>query len=303
MALLVALPFLLARGAQAFASFMDDGIESAVKNSYVFKTLLKGDDIRIQSKDGAVTLSGTVSEEYSRVLARETVLGLPGVVSVDNQLKMKRKVPSAYSDGWLLAKVKSTLLFHRSVSAVATQVSVTGGSVVLRGQATSEAQRDLAAEYAKDVDGVKNVKNEMTVAPSNAAKGGNPISGKRIGQKTMGDKMDAMSESVDDASTNALVKMTLLSHRSTNALNTTVETKEGVVTLGGKARNAAEKDLATKLVSDVYGVKRVVNNMTVAGAEPKAANPVRGVVDVAKGVAESRGRTLLISCVSQGRNA
>lgn len=29
--------------------------------------------------------------------------------------------------------------------------------------------------------------------------------------------------------------------------------------------NAAEKDLATKLVRDVRGVRRVVNNMTVAG--------------------------------------
>jgi hypothetical protein len=45
--------------------------------------------------------------------------------------------------------------------------------------------------------------------------------------------------------------------------SSTVETKEGVVTLAGKAKNAAEKDLATKFVSDVHGVKKVVNNMTV----------------------------------------
>ena len=57
--------------------------------------------------------------------------------------------------------------------------------------------------------------------------------------------------------------MTLLYHRSTSALKTTVETKEGVVNLGGNAKNAAEKDLATKLVSDVHGVKQVVNNMIV----------------------------------------
>jgi len=279
--LLIVLAFLLLRGDRMFASAMDDDIETAAKMSYVFTTVLKGDAIRIQSRDRVVTLSGTVSEEYSKSLARETVLGLPGVVSVDNQLTMKSAVPSANSDGWLLAKVKSTLLFHRSVSAMATQVSVTGGVVVLRGQATSEAQIDLATEYARDVDGVRKVNNEMTLAPADVVTGGKPTSEKRVGEKTMGDKMDAMGESVDDASTNALVKMTLLSHRSTNALNTTAETKEGVVTLGGKARNAAEKDLATKLVSDVYGVKRVVNNMTIAGTGPKAANPASGVVNVA----------------------
>ena len=79
----------------------------------------------------------------------------------------------------------------------------------------------------------------------------------------MGEKMDDIGESIDDASITALVKTTLLYHRSTSALKTTVETKEGVVKLGGKAKNAAEKDLATKLVSDVHGVKQVVNNMTV----------------------------------------
>jgi len=75
--------------------------------------------------------------------------------------------------------------------------------------------------------------------------------------------MDAAGEAVDDASVTALVKATLLYHRSTSALNTGVETKDGLVTLSGKAKNAAEKDLAEKLASDVHGVKKVVNNITV----------------------------------------
>ena len=81
--------------------------------------------------------------------------------------------------------------------------------------------------------------------------------------------MGDVGETIDDASITALVKMTLLYHRSTSALNTKVETNAGVVTLGGKAKNASEKDLATKFVKDVYGVKTVVNNMTIEGAEPK----------------------------------
>jgi hyperosmotically inducible periplasmic protein len=68
---------------------------------------------------------------------------------------------------------------------------------------------------------------------------------------------------IDDASITAQVKMTLLFHRSTSALNTKVETNDGVVTMSGKARNAAEKDLVTKLVNDVNGVKSVNNRMTI----------------------------------------
>ena len=241
-----------------FASMTDDRIESSVKDSYVFKTYLKGDDITVQSKDGAVTLTGTVAEGYYKKLAGETVAGLPGVVSVNNKLEEKGEVQAENSDAWLVEKVKSTLWFHRNVNATETKVFATDGVVTLLGKATSAAQKDLTTEYAKDVEGVKDVKNEMTVLPSAME------SNKTIANKTTaGEKIDAIGESIDNASVTALVKMTLMYHRSTSALKTTVETKDGVVNLGGSAKNAAEKDLTTKLVSDVYGVKQVVNTMTV----------------------------------------
>ncbi len=60
-----------------------------------------------------------------------------------------------------------------------------------------------------------------------------------------------------------------MSHRSTSALRTGVETTEGVVTLSGVAKNAAEKSLVTKLVTDINGVTSVVNNMTIAVPAPK----------------------------------
>ena len=149
-------------------------------------------------------------------------------------------------------------MFHRSVSATETEVLAKDGTVTLRGKATSMAQKNLATEYAKDVEGVKAVKNEMTVSTA-AMKPGK----KTMDEKTIGKKVDAVTASIDDASVTALVKTTLLFHRSTSALNTTVETKNGVVELGGKASTAAEKNLASKVVSDVYGVKSVVNTMIV----------------------------------------
>jgi osmotically-inducible protein OsmY len=72
-----------------------------------------------------------------------------------------------------------------------------------------------------------------------------------------------VGQNIDDASITAQAKMMLLYHRSTSALNTSVTTKKGVVTLSGKAKNTAEKDRATKLVNDVNGVKSVKNLMTI----------------------------------------
>ena len=42
-----------------------------------------------------------------------------------------------------------------------------------------------------------------------------------------------------------------------------VVTRDGVVTLTGIAKNDAEKTLVSKLVSDLQGVSRVKNQMTV----------------------------------------
>ncbi|MDP3481158.1 MAG: BON domain-containing protein [Desulfoprunum sp.] len=235
-----------------FASDTDARIESSAQESYVFKNYLKEDNIKMQSKDGVVTLTGTVSDPSHKSLAQETVANLPGVTGVDNKLKDKGEA-AAQTDAWLITKVKSTLLFHKNVNAIGTEVMAQNGTITLRGEATSLAQKDLTAEYAMDVEGVKNVTNEMTVPPT----------AMETGQKTMVKKMDTMGEAIDDASITALVKTTLLYHRSTSALNTIVKTKEGVVTLGGKATTAAEKDLAGKFATDVHGVKVVVNNMTV----------------------------------------
>jgi hyperosmotically inducible periplasmic protein len=56
----------------SFASETDDRIVSSAKESYVFKTVLENGDVQIQSKDGVVTLSGTVAAESHKLLAQET---------------------------------------------------------------------------------------------------------------------------------------------------------------------------------------------------------------------------------------
>ena len=225
------------------ASKMDNRIESSAKKSYVFQTYLKADDIKVKSEDGAVTLTGTVSEESHKSLAQETVADLPGVKSVDNMLEVKGESPAKMSDAWITAKVKTIFLFHQNVSVI-TEVNTKDGIVTLQGKAANEAQKDLTTEYAKDIEGVKGVNNEMTV-------------GKIVQKKrTAGQK-------IDDASITAQVKMTLLYHRSTSALNTSVKTKRGVVTLSGTAKSGAEMDLAAKFANDVNGVKSVNNRMTI----------------------------------------
>jgi osmotically-inducible protein OsmY len=241
---MAAMAALLAFSAPVIAADMDSRITISAKDSYVFKTYLQDDDIRIQSRDGAVTLTGMVLEESHKSLAQDTLAGLPGVTSVDNRLEVKAETQARSPDEWLATKVKTALMFHSSVSAGTTRVKVKYGIVTLQGEAANEAQKELTTEYARDVEGVKGVKNDMTVAGDSK-------------------KLRTVGETIDDASITAQVKLTLLYHRSTSAIKTSVTTRDGVVTLSGKAGNSAELDLASKLASDIYGVKDVKNLMTV----------------------------------------
>ena len=234
------------------AADTDSRIESSATKSYVFKTTLKDDSIKTESKDGIVTLTGTVAEESHKSLAENTVASLPGVIRVDNQLVVSGEQPAEHSDAWITMKVKTALLFHRNVSATGTSVYTKDGIVTLQGEASSMAQKELTTEYARDIDNVKSVNNEMTITRTAVTP-----------DATVGDK-------IDDASITAEVKSSLFSHSSTSAMHTKVSTTDGVVTLSGIAKNDAEKSLVTKLAADINGVTSVVNNMTVA--VPLAAN-------------------------------
>jgi osmotically-inducible protein OsmY len=237
-----ALFVLLAGPIALFASSATDRkIEDAAKASYNYRTVLE-DNVKVKANDGIVTLTGTVQDKDDRALAVDTVENLPGVTSVKNEIIVKPTI-ATHSDAWMSVKIRSLLLVKANVSAATTKVAVTDGNVVLTGTAENSAQKDLTAAYAKDIDGVKMVQNEIVVK-----------------EKTPG---ATIGESIDDASITSQVKYALLSHKSTSALKTKVTTTDGVVSVTGEAKSDAEKSLVTKLAQDVRGTKSVTNDMTV----------------------------------------
>ena len=227
------------------ASETDDRIESHFNKSWANRIFLNEDAIKLESRYGVATLTGQVNEASHKVMAEETVAGLPGVLRVDNRLEVKLE-GTEKSDIWIRAKVRSVLALHRKVSGFGTQVDIRDGVITLRGTATSAAQKDLATEYAEDVHGVVRVMNVMTVVQTPAA------------------AHEPVFEIIDDASITAQVKVALQLHRSTSSVSTKIETLDGVVTVSGLARNLAEKTLIAKLATDITGVRSVVDNMTIA---------------------------------------
>jgi osmotically-inducible protein OsmY len=234
---------LLASPIALFASSETDRkIEDAAKASYNYRTVLE-DHVKVKVSDGVVTLTGTVQDKDARDLAEDTVENLPGVARVNNQVKIEETYKE-HSDAWMAFKIRSRLLVKGHVSATSTKVAVTDGNVVLTGTADNIAQKELTEVYAREIDGVKTVRNDIMVKDSPAM------------SETTGEK-------IDDASITSQVKYALLSHKSTSALKTKVTTTDGVVRVTGDANSDAEKALVTKLAESVRGTRSVTNDMTV----------------------------------------
>lgn len=271
MALLPAAFILLVTNVPVNATPADDIIESAAKESYIFKNYLQDDSIVVESKEGIVTLTGSVAEESHKALAQEIVESIVGVVVVDNQLQIKTAI-AKNSDAVIFSRVRLAIMSHRSLRGVDVRFIVENGVVNISGMALNTAQIDLTTEYIKDVEGVKDVKNEMAVIneqPEVEKTLGEKVgdAGKKIGDKLdvvgkrIGDKTSDVAELIDDGSITAMVKAALMYHRSTSALATKVGTQDGVVTLSGTAKNESARELATKVTQDVRGVRSVVNTM------------------------------------------
>ncbi len=254
-----ALLVLIASPLALFASSETDRkIEDAAKASYNYRTVLDG-KVKAKSDQGVVTLTGKVEDKTDKALAADTVADLPGVVGVKNEIEVAN-THKEYSDGWIALKIRGVLLTKANVSAMDSQVQVENGNVILTGKADNMAQKELTEVYAKEIQGVKSVKNQITVvAPvvSDKRTADAPAVGRRA------DEGGTMGEWIDDSSITAQVKAALLGHRSTSALMTKVTTKDGVVAVSGVASSDAEKSLVTKLVEGIRGVSSVTNNMTV----------------------------------------
>ncbi len=66
-------------------------------------------------------------------------------------------------DAALTTKVKTALLADKQVSGLAINVETFKGTVQLSGFANSEAEREKAEKLAREVKGVKTVKNDIRV--------------------------------------------------------------------------------------------------------------------------------------------
>ena len=224
------------------SSGTDQKIEDGAKASYNYRTLLE-DKVNVSVNDGVVTLTGVVGDKELRSVAEDTVSNLPGVLSVDNKITLDPALKE-HSDSWIALKLHTQLLVSTDVSNSDTTINVNDGVVTLTGTADSLAQKELTGEYAKEIDWVKSVKNDIVVEKPSA-------------------KAAAKRASIDDASITSQIKYALSSHKAALGSKAKIVTTDGTVVISGEASSSAEKSLITKLALSIRGVKSMTNDLVV----------------------------------------
>jgi len=158
-------------------SVSDSGITTAVKSKLLWSKHADGTSTRVETREGRVTLHGTVESTAAKELAGRLAINTNGVVSVDNQMKVDTKKPSLsesgkstlsdtgqdIADSWITTKVKSTFMYSSNIDASDIKVTTAKGMVTLVGKVNNGAEQALAIELAQNVRGVKGVHSKELV--------------------------------------------------------------------------------------------------------------------------------------------
>jgi hypothetical protein len=77
-------------------------------------------------------------------------------------------IGSGANDSWLWFKTRTALLTTNDLRESTINVDVVNDVVTLKGTVETPAEKTKAEQVAKDIDGVKSVKNELKVAPADS---------------------------------------------------------------------------------------------------------------------------------------
>ena len=152
----------------------------------------------------------------------------------------QKSAGTVVDDNTVNASVKAALLEAKGVPSTQIVVETYKGVVLLSGFVETQKQKDDAGKAAAGVSGAAKVHNALAIQPEN-----------KMGAK------------LDDSVTTSKVKAALMDDKDVKSGQINVETKNGVVSLGGFVSGEKIKTRAVAIAKGVSGVKSVVDAMYV----------------------------------------
>lgn len=161
----------------------DSVITTKVKSLFVKDEQVRARNIEVKTVNGVVELSGTAGSKQEASRAASIARKVQGVKSVKNDIQVSAK-PTASArekmsdkdrpattkrsdqpveDSVITTKLKALFVQDKDVSFRTIEVKTVNGVVHLGGTAKSKQESDKAVSMARDIQGVKSVKNDIRV--------------------------------------------------------------------------------------------------------------------------------------------
>jgi hyperosmotically inducible protein len=144
----------------------DAGITARVKTALVDDQDTKARQIDVETFRGVVQLNGFVDSAPAKLKATEVAQAVPGVKEVHNNLLVRTQERSAgavVDDSAITTKVKAALIANKTTQAHQIDVATREGVVQLSGFVDDSTEKATAESLARDVAGVRDVRNELEV--------------------------------------------------------------------------------------------------------------------------------------------
>jgi hyperosmotically inducible protein len=144
----------------------DSVITSSVKSALLADADIKSFDFKVETRKGEVLLSGFVDNQAQVDRATAAARAVAGVKAVQNNVVLKgapTTVGKKVDAGIITSKVKAALLGDPSIKSFDIAVVTRDDEVLLTGFVDSQAQVDRAMEVARGIEGVRLVRNEMSI--------------------------------------------------------------------------------------------------------------------------------------------
>ena len=213
-------------------------------------------DITVSVRDGVVELSGAVASarQRRRAMADGWVKGVRKVTADDLIVDPTRSggsrkaTPMPEVDDAAVAKaILKAFSLDPRIKREGIEVYVKDGVVTLNGRVARASERRALESVARATRGVWMVRNDVGVKPG------------------MVTTRDPMVE--DDPRIAQRARTALLAHSGVHQHEISVEVTGGVAALSGTVDSQFQKEMARRVVSEVPGVVRVDNRLTVNGRE------------------------------------
>lgn len=142
----------------------NEEIEKTVRSALAYDPRINSSQITVDADKGIVALSGTVASLREKRAAQNDAQNTIGVLFVNNNIKVRDG--REMSDKLIAEQVSNALALHPAIERHEIAIQVRNHKVYLYGAVDSPFERACAGDISSRSPGVVDVKNHLTIVPS-----------------------------------------------------------------------------------------------------------------------------------------